>query len=259
MNAVLTATGIAKKYGHVTALDGADLTVKSGEVCALIGDNGAGKSTLVKVLAGVETPDHGKVELEGRPVTITSPTQAQELGVATVFQDLALAPDLTPTENFFLGRELRQRGVRGWLRFSDKKRMHDVAAKEFAELGINLRSTTVPVGSLSGGQKQSVAIARAATWAHKIIILDEPTAALGVVQTDRVLRLIRKVADRGLAVLLVTHNMTHVVDIADSVQVLRLGRRVAEFSKGTSSVESLVAAMTSDAKTQEAPDTGSDA
>ncbi|MGO1972926.1 MAG: ATP-binding cassette domain-containing protein [Propionibacteriaceae bacterium] len=246
MDPVLTATGVAKKYGHVTALDGADLTVNAGEVCALIGDNGAGKSTLVKVLAGVETPDQGSIELAGRPVTITAPTQAQDLGIATVFQDLALAPDLTPTENFFLGRELRQRGLGGWFRFSDKQRMQAEAAKEFSELGINLRSTTVPVGSLSGGQKQSVAIARAAAWANKIIILDEPTAALGVVQTERVLRLVRRVADRGLAVLLVTHNMSHVVEIADSVQVLRLGRRVAEFSRGTTSVESLVAAMTSD-------------
>lgn len=246
MDPVLTATGVAKKYGHVTALDGADLTVHAGEVCALIGDNGAGKSTLVKVLAGVETPDQGSIELDGRPVTITAPTQAQDLGIATVFQDLALAPDLTPTENFFLGRELRQRGLGGWFRFSDKQRMQAEAAKEFSELGINLRSTTVPVGSLSGGQKQSVAIARAAAWANKIIILDEPTAALGVVQTERVLRLVRRVADRGLAVLLVTHNMSHVVEIADSVQVLRLGRRVAEFSSGTTSVESLVAAMTSE-------------
>jgi len=243
---LLAARGISKRYGHVTALDGAELTVNAGEICALIGDNGAGKSTLVKILSGVERPDSGTIELEGEPVTISTPTEAQDRGIATVFQDLALAPDLTPTENFFLGREVMQKGLGRVFRFTDKKKMQKEAAKEFADLGITLRSAGVSVGSLSGGQKQSVAIARAAKWADKVIILDEPTAALGVVQTDRVLRLVRRVADRGLGVILVTHNMSHVVDIADSVQVLRLGRRVATFGKGESSVESLVAAMTSD-------------
>jgi simple sugar transport system ATP-binding protein len=243
---LLVAQGISKKYGHVTALDGADLVVNRGEVCALVGDNGAGKSTLVKIISGVETPDSGSIVLEGKKIAVSSPSEAQDRGIATVFQDLALAPDLSPTENFYLGREVMQRGWRGVLRFTDKKTMLREASREFAELGITLRSSAVSVGSLSGGQRQSVAIARAAKWAGKVIILDEPTAALGVVQTDRVLRLVRKVADRGLGVILVTHNMSHVVEIADSVQVLRLGRRVATFGKGESSVESLVAAMTSD-------------
>ncbi len=243
---LLVARGIQKKYGHVTALSGVDLTIQAGEVCALIGDNGAGKSTLVKILAGVESPDAGTIELEGEAVSIPTPNVAQELGISTVFQDLALAPDLSPVDNFFLGREVMRKGLAGALRFTDKKQMLREATKEFADLGITLRSTTVPVGSLSGGQKQSVAIARSAKWADKIIILDEPTAALGVIQTDRVFRLIRHVANRGLGVLLVTHNMSHVVDHADNVQVLRLGQRVAQFAKGESSVETLVTAMTSD-------------
>jgi simple sugar transport system ATP-binding protein len=243
---LLEARGISKRYGHVTALSGADFTIRAGEVCALIGDNGAGKSTLVKVLSGVETPDSGTLELDGRPIIIPTPAAAQDHGISTVFQDLALAPDLSPTENFFLGREIMQTGLPGFLRFTDKKKMLREASAEFAELGITLRSANVSVGSLSGGQRQSVAIARAANWADKIIILDEPTAALGVVQTDRVLTLVRRVADRGLGVVLVTHNMSHVIEVADSVQVLRLGRRVATFGKGESSVERLVAAMTSD-------------
>lgn len=243
---LLAAHGITKSYGHVTALAGADFSINAGEVTALIGDNGAGKSTLVKVLSGVEQSDSGSIEIDGHQVTIPSPSAAQDLGISTVFQDLALAPDLSSTENFFLGRELMQSGIGGLLRFTDRKKMVQEAAREFAALGVTLRSASVPVGSLSGGQRQSVAIARAANWAHKMIILDEPTAALGVVQTDRVLRLVRTVADRGLGVILVTHNMSHVVDVADSVQVLRLGKRVATFTRGESSVESLVAAMTSD-------------
>ncbi|MDV3125771.1 ATP-binding cassette domain-containing protein [Mycobacterium sp. 21AC1] len=242
----LRAEGISKRYGHVTALQGAELEVRAGEVCALIGDNGAGKSTLVKILSGAETPDTGTIFLDGKAVTMASPSAAQDLGVSTVFQDLALASDLGPTENFYLGRELLKGRLGRLLGITDRKRMAASAREEFSRLGVNLKSMNVPVGSLSGGQRQSIAIARAAAWADKVIILDEPTAALGVVQTDRVLRLVRTVAERGLAVILVTHNMTHVVDVADSVQVLRLGRRVATFERGQSTVEKLVAAMTSD-------------
>lgn len=243
---ILVARDLTKTYGHVTALAGADLEVRSGQVCALIGDNGAGKSTLVKVISGVVRADSGTIELEGRRLTVDNPAQAQEAGISTVFQDLALAPDLHPTENFYLGREIFRPGILGKLHFTDKRTMLSETAKEFSALGITLQAPTVPVGSLSGGQRQSVAIARAARWASKVIILDEPTAALGVVQTDRVLRLIRKVADRGLGVVLVTHNMTHVVEVADSVQVLRLGKRVATFGRPETTVQNLVAAMTSD-------------
>lgn len=242
----LRAEGISKRYGHVTALDGADLEVHAGEVCALIGDNGAGKSTLVKILSGAETPDAGTIYLGGEAVTMASPSAAQDLGVSTVFQDLALASDLGPADNFYLGRELLKGGLGKFFGVTDRKRMAATAREEFSRLGVHLKSMDVAVGSLSGGQRQSIAIARAAAWADKVIILDEPTAALGVVQTDRVLRLVRTVADRGLAVILVTHNMTHVVEVADTVQVLRLGRRVATFERGQSTVEKLVAAMTSD-------------
>jgi len=242
---VLEARGIRKAYGNVTALSGADLTVRAGEVTALVGDNGAGKSTLVKILSGAEVPDGGSIALEGRQVTLPSPTTAQGLGIATVFQDLALAPELSAAANLYLGRELLRGGLLGKLGFLDRALMRRRAAERFASLGITLRSATAPVGSLSGGQRQSVAIARAAQWAGKVVFLDEPTAALGVVQTERVLRLVRQIADDGLGVVLITHNMAHVVEVADTVSVLRLGQRVAEFGPGEASVERLVVAMTS--------------
>lgn len=244
---LLEARAIRKTYGNVTALSSADLTVRAGEVTALVGDNGAGKSTLVKILSGVETPDGGTITLQGREVTFASPTAAQDLGIATVFQDLALAPELSAAANLYLGRELVHGGVLGKLGFLDRNLMRSRAADRFASLGITLRSAEAPVGSLSGGQRQSVAIARAAQWADKVVFLDEPTAALGVVQTERVLRLVRQIADDGLGVVLITHNMAHVVEVADRVNVLRLGERVAEFGPGEASVERLVIAMTSGA------------
>lgn len=249
---ILEVEGIRKKYGHVTALDGADLTVHAGQVTALVGDNGAGKSTLIKVLSGVEVPDAGEIRLDGTPVTFTGPSDAQAAGLVTVYQDLSLAPELTAAENFYLGRERLRTGLRGRLGFVDRRAMQHEAARHFAELGITLRSPAVVVGSLSGGQRQSVAIARAAAWADKVIFLDEPTAALGVVQTGRVLELVRTIADRGLGVVLITHNMTHVLEVADRVEVLRLGRRVASFDAARASVEGLVVAMTSDARAEEA-------
>ncbi|MDZ7882261.1 MAG: ATP-binding cassette domain-containing protein [Mycobacterium sp.] len=241
---LLTAEHITKSYGSVTALEGANLTVHAGEVCALVGDNGAGKSTLVKILSGAERPDGGEIRLNGERVEINSPADAQQLGIATVFQDLALAPELAAADNLFLGREIMQPGLRGALGLLDRKTMRAEAVEQFAKLGVTLRSPTVPVASLSGGQRQSVAIARAAMWADNVIFLDEPTAALGVVQTDRVLRLVRQVADQGLGVVLITHNMTHVVDVADRVAVLRLGASVATFARGEATVQRLVTAMT---------------
>jgi simple sugar transport system ATP-binding protein len=250
--ALLQVSGITKKYGHVTALDGAALTVHAGQVTALVGDNGAGKSTLVKVLSGAETPDGGDILLNGTPVTFSRPGDAQAAGLVTVYQDLALAPDLTAAENFFLGREQLRTGFRGRLGFVDRAAMRQEATRHFAELGITLRSAGVVVASLSGGQRQSIAIARAAAWADKVIFLDEPTAALGVVQTARVLQVVRTIADRGLGVVLITHNMTHVTEVADRVEVLRLGRRVASLNASDVTVESLVVAMTSDAPREEA-------
>ncbi|MDT5104040.1 MAG: simple sugar transport system ATP-binding protein [Mycobacterium sp.] len=242
---LLEARAISRRFGHVQALDDANFTVYPGEICALIGDNGAGKSTLVKILSGASAPDSGELLLDGQPVSITSPSAAQELGVATVYQDLALAPELAAARNLFLGREVLRHGLLGTLGFLDRATMRRVATEQFAKLGIALQSPDVPVASLSGGQRQSIAIARAAMWADKVILMDEPAAALGVVQTARVLDLIRSVRDSGTAVVLVSHNMPQVIEVADRVEVLRLGRRVATFDRTEATVDRLVTAMTS--------------
>jgi simple sugar transport system ATP-binding protein len=241
---LLQAKAIRRRFGHVQALDGADFSVYAGEICALIGDNGAGKSTLVKILSGSDQPNEGEILLDGQRVTFGSPTAAQAKGIATVYQDLALAPELPPSENLFLGREILRPGLLGRLGFVDRAAMRREAAQQFARLGVRLRSAKIPVAALSGGQKQSVAIARAARWANKVVFLDEPTAALGVVQTRRVLDLVRQVRDQGVGVVLISHNMPHVLEVADRVEVLRLGRRVAQMKARDATVESLVAAMT---------------
>jgi simple sugar transport system ATP-binding protein len=242
---LLEARGICRQFGHVRALDGADLVVYPAEICALIGDNGAGKSTLVKILSGADKPDGGEIWLEGTRIELPTPIAAQRLGIATVYQDLALAPDLSAATNLFLGREQLMPGVLGRLGFVDRAQMCRLAAARFANLGVNLRSPGVRVASLSGGQRQSIAIARAALWANKVIFMDEPTAALGVLQTARVLDLMRNVRDQGIAVVLISHNLPQVLEISDRIEVLRLGRRVAQFrSKGTT-IEDLVTAMTS--------------
>ena len=242
---LLEARGIRRRFGHVQALDGADFSVFPGEICALVGDNGAGKSTLVKILSGADRPDEGEIRLAGEPVSFDSPTAAHRCGIATLYQDLALAPELAPFENLFLGREEMKPGLLGALGFVDRTSMRRRADEQFARLGVRLRSSRVSVSSLSGGQRQSVAIARAAMWADKVIFMDEPTAALGVVQTGRVLDLIRQVRDQGIAVVLISHNMPQVLEVADRVEVLRLGRRVARLRAATATVDSLVAAMTS--------------
>ena len=250
---LLEARGIRRRFGHVRALDGADFTLYPGEICALVGDNGAGKSSLVKILSGADRPDEGEILFDGRPVAFGSPSAAQALGIATVYQDLALAADLTPFENLFLGREEMRPGLLGRLGFVDRAAMRRRATEQFARLGVRLRSAGVPVSSLSGGQRQSVAIARAALWADQVIFMDEPTAALGVVQTGRVIDLIRQVRDQGIAVVLISHNMPQVLAVADRIEVLRLGRRVARLAAGDASVERLVAAMTSGTADQGAP------
>jgi simple sugar transport system ATP-binding protein len=242
---LLEARGIRRRFGHVQALDGADFSVFPGEICALVGDNGAGKSTLVKILSGADRPDEGEIRLAGEPVSFDSPTAAHRCGIATLYQDLALAPELAPFENLFLGREEMKPGLLGALGFVDRTSMRRRADEQFARLGVRLRSSRVSVSSLSGGQRQSVAIARAAMWADKVIFMDEPTAALGVVQTGRVLDLIRQVRDQGIAVVLISHNMPQVLEVADRVEVLRLGRRVARLRAATATVDSLVVAMTS--------------
>jgi simple sugar transport system ATP-binding protein len=249
---LLEAQSVSKRFGHVQALDGANFSVYPAEICALIGDNGAGKSTLVKILSGADRPDTGRILLEGREVALAGPLAAQQMGIATVYQDLALAPDLAASDNLFLGREIVRGGMLGRLGFLDRREMRTRAARQFARLSVRLRSPRVPVSALSGGQRQSVAIARAAMWADKVIFMDEPTAALGVAQTARVLDLIRQVRDQGIAVVLISHNMTQVIEIADRVEVLRLGKRVARIDKSAASVEGLVAAMTSATAREEA-------
>ena len=244
---LLEARGISRRFGHVRALDRADFAVYAGQICALIGDNGAGKSTLVKILSGADRPDEGQILLLGKPVTFDSPTAAQAHGITTVYQDLALAADLPAYENLYLGREVMAPGLLGRLGFLNRSVMRRRAAEQFSRLGVRLRSSRSPVSSLSGGQRQSVAIARAAMWADRVIFMDEPTAALGVAQTRRVLDLIRQVRDQGIAVVLISHNMPQVVEVADRIEVLRLGRRIARFVAAEANVDRLVAAMTSGA------------
>lgn len=244
MTAVLQAQEIVKRYGHVRALDGASFEANAGEVTALIGDNGAGKSTLVKVLSGVMPPDEGAVLVGGDAVRLASPLHARAIGIETVFQDLALAPELGPAENVFAGREILRSGWLGRLGVLDKARMRREALEAFVSMATDVKDMYAPVAALSGGQRQSVAICRSVTWANRVLFLDEPTAALGVRQTRNVLDLVRRVAERGVAVILISHNMPEVLEVANRIEVLRLGRRVARFKASDTTGEQLVAAMT---------------
>jgi len=241
---ILEARDIVKTYGHVQALEGANFSVFPGEVVALIGDNGAGKSTLTQVISGVIRPDSGELLFDGRPVNIGSPAAAQELGIETVFQDLALAPDLDGAANVYMGRELLKPGILGKLGVLDKRAMKAGAETAFRDLGVAVKDADAAVAYLSGGQRQGVAVARAASWASRVIIMDEPTAALGVVQTENVLNVIKRVRDNGVAVVLISHNMPDVIKVADRIEVLRLGKRVAVFRREEATLESLVGAMT---------------
>jgi simple sugar transport system ATP-binding protein len=244
MSVALEARDITKVYGHVSALSGVNFEVRLGEVTALIGDNGAGKSTLVKILSGTETPTSGEILVDGQPVTIDGPLAARRYGIETVYQDLALAPHLNPVQNMYLGREVMRSGLLGHLGFMNNAEMRVGSRKAFDELGATVRNFSGSIGAMSGGQKQAVAVARAAAWAKRVILLDEPTAALGVVQTKGVLDLIRRVRDRGLGVVFISHQMPAVLQVADDVQVMRLGRRVATFRAEDTTMEELVGAMT---------------
>ncbi len=244
MTHLYEARGISKSYGHVRALQGTNFSLDAGEVVALIGDNGAGKSTLVKILSGVTQPDEGEILLKGKPIHLSSPSQARQLGIETVYQDLALAADLGPAENVYVGREVLKTGFLGRLGVLDKKLMRQKAAEAFTSLGTDVKDLSAPVAALSGGQRQSVAICRSVMWANEIVFMDEPTAALGVRQTMNVLRLIRRVADTGVAVVLISHNMPEVLEVADRIEVLRLGRRVAQIRASETNVSGLVGAMT---------------
>jgi fructose transport system ATP-binding protein len=242
---LLEARGLVKRFGQVTALAGADFDLLPGEISAIIGDNGAGKSTLIKALSGALQPDAGEIRLDGARTSFRTPREARHAGIETVYQDLAVAPALDIAANIFLGREERQRGPLGrLLRLLDKRSMRRDAERHFDELGIRVQSMTVPVESLSGGQRQGVAVARAAAWARRLVIMDEPTAALGVKETGQVLDLIRRVRDRGLPVILISHDMPHVFDLADRVHIMRLGRRVAVVTPQSHTMAEAVAIMT---------------
>lgn len=242
---VLRARGLVKRYGHVTALDGCDFDLLPGEVLAVVGDNGAGKSSLIKALTGALHPDEGVIELDGAPVRLRDPLDARRHGIETVYQDLAVAASLDIATNMFLGRELRKPGVLGRVfRMLDTRRMREESAAHMAELKIGLTSLTQAVESLSGGQRQGVAVARAVAWARHVVVMDEPTAALGVKESGQVLDMIRRVRDRGLPVVLISHNMPHVFEIADRIHVQRLGRRVAQLSPADHTMAEVVAIMT---------------
>jgi fructose transport system ATP-binding protein len=242
---ILEGRGLVKRFGHVVALDGADFELYPGEITAIIGDNGAGKSTLIKVLSGAFQPDGGEMLLDGENVRFRSPLDARRVGIETVYQDLAVAPALDIAANIFLGRELRRSGPAGrLLRALDKRTMRREAARHFSELKIGIPSIGQAVENLSGGQRQGVAVARAAAWGRRLVIMDEPTAALGVKETRQVIDLILRVRERGLPVILISHDMPHVFELADRIQIMRLGKRVAVVTPQTHSMPEAVAIMT---------------
>jgi fructose transport system ATP-binding protein len=242
---ILAARGLKKRYGNVTAIDGADFDLYPGEILAVIGDNGAGKSSLIKVLSGATIPDSGTVSLDGEEVHFRTPHDAREAGIETVYQDLAVAPALDIATNLFLGREKRRAGPLGSVfRMLDHKGQKEEADRQMKALQIGIRSMTQPVETLSGGQRQGVAVARAAAWARKLVIMDEPTAALGVKESGQVLELIKRVRDNGLPVILISHNMPHVFEIADRIHIHRLGKRVAVVDPKETSMHDVVGIMT---------------
>jgi simple sugar transport system ATP-binding protein len=241
---ILEAIGITKRFGHVEALRGADFAAHAGEVTALIGDNGAGKSTLVKILSGVFRPTSGEIRVHGKPVSFASPGEAHAAGIETVYQDLSVAQDLSPAANMFMGREKLLPGWLGRLGFLDNAAMRRESLTAFARLKVSLKDMDTPIASLSGGQRQSVAICRSIMWARSVVFMDEPTAALGVLQTGRTLELIRRIRDTGIAIVLISHNMRDVLEVADCIEVLRLGRRIARLRNDGVTVQDLVGAMT---------------
>jgi len=243
---ILTARSLVKRYGRVTALDHADFDLFPNEILAVIGDNGAGKSTLVKAICGAVIPDSGEIRLGGEVVHFKSPIDARMAGVETVYQDLALSPALSIADNMFLGREIRTSGPIGrWFRALDRGAMQRFARDKLNELGLmTIQNINQPVETLSGGQRQGVAVARAAAFAKRLIIMDEPTAALGVKESRRVLELILDVKKRGLPIILISHNMPHVFELADRIHIHRLGRRLCVIDPKKYSMSDAVAMMT---------------
>ena len=243
---ILTARSLVKRYGRVTALDHADFDLYPGEILAVIGDNGAGKSTLIKALCGAILPDAGEIRLDGKPVSFKSPLDARDAGIETVYQNLALSPALSITDNMFLGRELRKPGILGSVfRMLDRPAMAKVARDKLSELGLmTIQNISQAVETLSGGQRQGVAVARAAAFGSKVIIMDEPTAALGVKESRRVLELILDVKKRGLPIVLISHNMPHVFEVADRIHIHRLGKRLTVINPKDYTMSDAVAFMT---------------
>ncbi|MFT6076804.1 MAG: fructose transport system ATP-binding protein [Yoonia sp.] len=243
---ILKGRGLVKRYGRVTALDHCDFDLFPGEILAVIGDNGAGKSSLIKAVSGAVVPDEGKLYLEGKRVNFSSPTDARKEGIETVYQTLAMSPALSIADNMFMGRELRKSGFRGkFLRQLDRKRMEDIARDKLTELGLmTIQNINQAVETLSGGQRQGVAVARAAAFGSKIIILDEPTAALGVKESRRVLEMILDVRSRGIPIILISHNMPHVFEVADRIHVHRLGKRLCVIDPKDYTMSDAVAFMT---------------
>jgi fructose transport system ATP-binding protein len=243
---VLEARNIVKRYGHVTAVNGADFDLRAGEVLAVIGDNGAGKSSLIKVLSGDVIPDSGEVLLDGQRVHFKSPHDAQRVGIETVYQDLAMAPALDIATNLFLGREIKRKGPFGSiLRMIDTKEMRKQSRAQMDELGITtLQSITQLVDSLSGGQRQTVAVARAAIFGRKVVIMDEPTAALGVRESQGVLDLIKRITGTGIPVVLISHDIPAVFEVADRIHIHRLGRRATVVRPQDLTMNEVVGIMT---------------
>ena len=242
---LLSATGITKAFGHVQALRGVDVELREREILALVGDNGAGKSTLIKILSGALQPDEGAIRVDGRPVSLHSPVAAREHGIETVYQDLAVVPSLDVAENLYLGREERLGGLLGRvIPFIDKRAMRRDARAHLKVLDIGISSVRQRVETLSGGQRQAVAVARAHAFGRRVVIMDEPTAALGVRETEAVVKLIRRINDEGLAIILISHNLPQVMALADRVMVLRAGSRAGTVATRSTDMEQIVRLIT---------------
>ena len=243
---VLTARGLVKRFGRVTALDHADFDLYPGEVLGVIGDNGAGKSTMIKAISGALIADEGEIRLDGKVVQYRSPMEARDAGIETVYQNRALSPALSIADNMFLGREIRKSGFMGkYLRATDRTAMEKAARQKLSELGLmTIQNINQAVETLSGGQRQGVAVARAAAFGSRVIIMDEPTAALGVKESRRVLELILDVKSKGLPIVLISHNMPHVFEVADRIHIHRLGKRIAVIDPKQYSMADAVAIMT---------------
>lgn len=243
---ILQARGLVKRYGRVTALDNADFDLYPGEILAVIGDNGAGKSSLIKAISGAVRPDEGEIKLEGKAVSFANPMEARDAGIETVYQNLALSPALSIADNMFLGREIRRPGPMGQIfRMLDRPQMEKIARNKLSELGLmTIQNINQAVETLSGGQRQGVAVARAAAFGSKVVIMDEPTAALGVKESRKVLELILDVRKRGLPIVLISHNMPHVFEVADRIHIHRLGRRLCVINPKDYTMSDAVAFMT---------------